>query len=229
MNALDILSNNLANVNTTGFKEERPFYTLLSQVREASPTGELGAVINSQSVLSRGAVNLVNGALMLTSNDLDVALAGSGFLTVQAPQGTRYTRDGSLARNANSVLCTADGFPVLGDNGPIVLGPGRTSINEQGEVFSDNVRIDRLKIAEFQNPQSMLREGNSLMVAPDGDTPVRPQSVSVRQGYLEQSNVNPVSSVVELVGILRHFEAIQKSFNMLMNDINSKAIERLGR
>jgi flagellar basal-body rod protein FlgG len=229
MNALDILSNNLANVNTTGFKEERPFYTLLNQAREASAVGELGAVINNHAVLSRGAVNLVNGALVLTGSDLDVALAGPGFLTVQAPQGTRYTRNGSLARNARSVLCTADGFPVLGDNGPIVVGPGRVTINEQGEVFSDDIRIDRLKIAEFRNPQSMLREGNSLMVPAEGDKPARPPNASVRQGYLEQSNVNPVASVVGLVGILRHFEAIQKSFNLLMNDINSKSIERLGR
>jgi flagellar basal-body rod protein FlgG len=226
MNALEILSNNLANVNTTGFKEEKPFYTLVS--RSLQPSGQLEQAINAQAVLSRGAMNVANGALLLTSGELDVALAGPGFLTVQAPQGIRYTRSGALIRDARSTLCTADGFPVLGENGPIVLGPGKVTINEQGEVFVDEARAGRLKIAAFDNPQLLLREGNSLIVPPEGQAPGVANTI-VRQGYLEQSNVNPITSVIGLVGIMRNFEAIQKSVNMLMNDINAKSIEKLGR
>jgi flagellar basal-body rod protein FlgF len=226
MNALEILSNNLANVNTTGFKEEKPFYTMVNQSLQAA--GQLEHAINGQAVLSRGSMNAANGALVLTNGELDVALAGPGFLAVQAPQGIRYTRNGALHRDARSTLCTADGHPVLGENGPIVLGPGKVTINEQGDVFAGEARVGRLRIAAFDNPQLLLREGNSLMLPPYGQAPAA-AGTTVRQGYLEQSNVNPITSVVGLVGIMRHFEAIQKSMNLLMNDINAKSIERLGR
>ncbi len=229
MNALDILSNNLSNVNTTGFKEEKPFYTLLNETLQGSAGGELGAVINNHAVLSRGSLNFASGSLALTGRDLDVALTGSGFLSVQAPQGVRYTRNGSLTLNAKSVLCTVEGFPVLGENGQIALGPGKVSINEQGEVFLNDARIDRLKTASFANPAALLREGSSLMAPVAGQAPAAASGLEIQQGYLEQSNVNPITAVVGLVGIMRQFEAIQKSFNLLMNDINAKSIERLGR
>ncbi len=229
MNALDILSNNLANANTTGFKEEKPFYTLLNQSLESSAGGELGSVINNQAVLARGSLNFSNGALQYTGRDLDVALTGSGFLSVQAPQGVRYTRNGSLILNARSVLCTPEGFPVLGENGPITLGRGKILINEEGDVYLDSTRIDRLKMAAFDNPAALLREGDSLVVPAPDQKPAKATGLQFRQGYLEQSNVNPVSAVVGMVGIMRNFESIQKSFNLLMNDVNAKAIERLGR
>jgi flagellar basal-body rod protein FlgF len=229
MNALDILSNNLSNVNTTGFKEEKPFYTLLNETMQPAEGGELGTVINNQAVLSRGALNLANGSLNLTGRDLDVALTGNGFLTVQAPQGLRYTRNGSLVLNSKSVLCTADGFPVLGEKGTITLGSGTITVNTQGEVFLNDSRVDRLKTASFENPAGLLREGNSLLAPPAGQTARPAAELEIKQGYLEQSNVNPVSSIVGLVGIMRQFESIQRSFNLLVNDINQKSIEKLGR
>jgi flagellar basal-body rod protein FlgF len=229
MNALDILSNNLANVNTTGFKEEKPFYTLLNETMQPAEGGEVGTVINNQTVLSRGALNVANGSLNLTGRDLDVALTGNGFLTVQAPQGVRYTRNGSLVLNSKSALCTADGFPVLGEKGTITLGPGKITVNTQGEVFLNDSRVDKLKTASFQNPAGLLREGSSLLTPSSGQTAQPATELEIKQGYLEQSNVNPVSSIVGLVGIMRQFESIQRSFNLLVNDINQKSIEKLGR
>jgi flagellar basal-body rod protein FlgF len=229
MNALDILSNNLSNVNTTGFKEEKPFYTLLNETMQTSPGGELGVVINNQAVLSRGALNVSNGSLSLTGRDMDLALTGNGFLAVQAPQGVRYTRNGSLVLNSKSVLCTADGFPVLGEKGIITLGPGKITVDGQGDVSLNGTRVDRLKTASFENPGALLREGNSLLAPSSGQTAKPAAELDIKQGYLEQSNVNPISSIVGLVGIMRQFESIQKSFNLLMNDINAKSIEKLGR
>ncbi len=118
---------------------------------------------------------------------------------------------------------------MLGENGAITLGPGKVAINEQGEVFLNDVRIDRLKTASFENPAALLREGSSLLAPAEGQVAGAAPGLEIQQGYLEQSNVNPISSVVGLVGIMRQFEAIQKSFNLLMNDINAKAIEKLGR
>jgi flagellar basal-body rod protein FlgF len=229
MDALDLVSNNLANLNTNGFKESKAFFTLLNQNLNSQDSGDLNSTVNNQVILAGGALNFSDGSLLQTNRDLDVALTGNGFLTVQAPQGIRYTRNGSLLVNGKSVLTTAEGFPVLGEKGkPITLGPGKVSINESGEVSLEGARLNLLKIVSFDNPAVLEREGGSLLRAPDGVKEKAGQA-RVRQGYLEQSNANPISTVIGLVGIMRQFESIQKSVNLLMNDLNSKSIERLSR
>jgi flagellar basal-body rod protein FlgG len=228
MDALDILSNNLANLNTAGYKEEKTFFTLLRQEIGESAAEEIDTVIDRQKVLALSSLNPANGSLALTNRDLDVALSGGGFLTVETPQGVRYTRNGSLSLSSKSELTTADGFPVLGEGGhSISLGPGKIRINDDGEVFLNDARVDRLKIVNFDNHSVLVREGGSLLSSKGGQE--KPADAKIKQGYLEQSNVNPVSAVISMVGILRQFEATQKSVNILMNDLNQKSIERLGR
>jgi len=229
MTALDLVSHNLANVNTAGFKEERAFYTLLDQTLNDPDSSQLGAVINNQVVLAEGALNQSDGSLVATARDLDVALAGDGYLTVQTPRGLRYTRNGSLAIGKGELLNTQEGYAVLGENGPIQLGAGKVRIDQQGSVYLDGNLVDRLKLVAFKDPRALLREGASLMAPANEEVKPPAAQPDVRQGYIEQSNVNTIASVVGMIGILRHFEAIQKSVNLLMNDINAKAIESLGR
>lgn len=229
MTALDLVSHNLANVNTAGFKEGRAFFTLLDQTMNGPDSSQLGAVVNNRVVLAEGALNESNGSIVATNRDLDVALSGNGYLTVQTPRGLRFTRDGSLAIGKNDVLSTREGHAVLGENGPIQLGPGKVRIDEQGSVYLDGNLVDRLKLSAFSDPLALQREGASLLAPANARVKAAAAQPEVRQGYLEQSNVNAVASVVGMIGILRHFEAIQKSVNLLMNDINSKAIDRLGR
>ncbi len=230
IDALDILSNNLANLNTAGYKEDRTFFRLLSQEMDAGELDALNKAVDRQKVAAESALNPASGSLTLTHRDLDLALTGDGFFVVNTPQGTRYTRNGNLLLNSKAVLCTADGFPVLGERGrPITLGPGQIHINQSGEVFLDETKIDRLKLVSFEKASSLLKEGSSLLYSKDAQASGKPAEAQVRQGYLEQSNVNPISAVVSMVGILRQFEAIQKSVDLVMNDINSKSIERLPR
>lgn len=229
MNALDVLANNLANVNTTGFKEEKTFFRLLNQAMISSDADELEAAMNGPEILAGGALNPVDGPLLLTNRELDLALTGSGFFVVETPRGVRYTRSGSVLISNGSLLSTPDGFPVLGEGGHITVGPGKLTINEQGEIFVNGSRLDRLKIVTFDSPSMLLREGNSRLAPREGQKEIPATHVEVRQGYLEQSNVNAISSVVGMVTILRQFEAIQKSVNLLMNEMNVKAIERLSR
>jgi flagellar basal-body rod protein FlgF len=231
LDALQILANNLANINTTGFKEEKAFFTFLNQSLESSPgADDLTETIN-RSVLARGTMNAAEGSLNPTNRELDIAIEGNGFLVVQTPGGIRYTRNGSLHLNAQSVLTTSDGFPVLGSATglPITLGPGKISINEDGEVSLDDAKIDRLKVVTFDNLSALEKEGNSLFISRAGQNSEKKSDAKIRSGYLEQSNVNPVSSVVQMVEILRHFEAIQKGVDLIMNDINGKVIDKLGR
>ena len=223
MDALDIVSNNLANLNTAGFKEEKAFFTVLDDAMSAGKE-------DHSMVQARSAMSAAEGSLQLTHRDLDVALTGNGFLVVDAPQGIRYTRNGQLSINAKSTLCAPGGFPVLGESGkPIVLGPGQVTINDQGSIYQNGVLIDRMKIAAFDDPAALAREGNSLLAPARTGVEPKPGEAKVRQGYLEQSNVNAVGCVVGLVGILRQYEAVQKTIDVLMNDVNAKAIEKLSK
>ena len=229
MTALDMASHNLANVNTVGFKEGRAFLTLLNQTLNDQDSSQVGAAVNNQVVLAEGALNESDGSLLATGRDLDIALSGSGYLTVQTPRGLRYTRDGGLAIGRQDFLTTRDGYVLLGENGPIQLGQGKVRIDEQGSVYLDGNLMDRLKLVTFNDPRALQREGAALMVPVSDKMKAVPAQLQVRQGYLEQSNVNAIAGVVGMVGILRHFEAIQKSVNLLMNEVNAKAIDRLGR
>jgi len=176
----------------------------------------------------RSAIDSAEGSLLLTHRDLDVAIEGNSFIAVDTPRGMRYTRNGHLNVNSRSVLC-AGGFPIVSDTGrPITVGPGRVTINQDGDVYLEQNRLGRMRLVEFDGSAALAREGNSLFVA--GKNAVAgPSRAQVRQGYLEQSNVNAMTCVVSMVGLMRQFEAIQKSFNVLMNEINAKAIERLSR
>ena len=228
--ALDILSNNLANINTTGFKAEKAFFTLLQQsVGETEQQNALNEAIN-RPVIARSSFNGAEGLVENTYRDLDIAVEGNGFLVIRTPQGIRYTRNGNLHLNSKEVLTTSDGFPVLGvENKPITLGPGKINIDEQGDIKLDKLEVDRLKLVRFENVSSLEKEGASLFISRNGQECELKSDAKIRTGFLERSNVNPVQAVVRMVSILRNFEAIQKSLNLITNDMNKQAIEKLSR
>jgi flagellar basal-body rod protein FlgF len=226
MEALDMVANNLANVNTSGFKEDNAFFTLLRQVDQGPD--QLNSTIN-QSITAQAAVNPTAGSIRPTNRDLDIAIEGDGFLVVQTAGGNKYTRNGSLHLNDKSVLSTSDGFPVLGiKNQPIPLGSGKIRIDQEGNVSLDGAFVDRLKVVAFDKVSMLQKEGGSLFSQKPGLNSEKPSSAKISSGYLEESNVNAVSSVVRMVEIMRHFEALQKSVSLVMNEITEKSIEKLG-
>jgi flagellar basal-body rod protein FlgF len=230
LDALDILSNNLANLNTTGFKEEKTFFTLLNQSLQGSKGSEnLNEAVN-QTIQTGTALNIATGSLTPSGRDLDIAIEGNGFLVVDTPRGIRYTRNGSLQLNAQSQLATSEGFAIRGDNDrAISLGPGTIEISADGSVSVDGVPAGRIKVVAFAKVSELQKEGNSLFVSSANPTAERPSGTTIRSGYLEQSNVNAVYSIVQMVDMLRQFESIKKSVDLIMNDINAKAIDKLGR
>jgi flagellar basal-body rod protein FlgF len=230
LDALDVLSNNLANLNTTGFKEEIAFFTFLNQSLEGSKGSEnLNEAIN-QSILTQTALNVASGSLTPSGRDLDIAIEGNGFLAVDTPRGIRYTRNGSLHLNAQSLLATSEGFPIRGDNNSAIsIGSGKIEIGKDGAVSVDGAQVGRIKVVAFEDVSTLRKEGNSLFASRANPAAELPSDATIRSGYLEQSNVNAVSSIVQMVDLLRSFESIKKSVDLIMNDINSKAIDRLGR
>jgi len=228
--ALDIAANNLANINTTGFKADRAFGGFLKEslADSGSPEG-IGLAVNRSARTFRD-IDFSDGAALPTGRNLDVALRGDGFLTVETPRGVRYTRNGNLYQDADGALRTADGNAVLGASGsPIKLGQGEASINDTGAVYLDGEEVDRLKVVTFDDLSKVEKEGEALFVNTGGEEPKTKSGAVVRAGYLEQANVNAVRSVIEMVGILRQFEAIQKSLNQEANDMDAKVIEKLGK
>ncbi len=230
MDALDVLANNLANLNTAGFKEEMIYFSLQNPAAEsATNSSDLGSTIN-RSIKTQGALSALDGSINQTNRDLDVAIEGNGFLTLQTPRGIRYTRNGNLQLNSKGLLVASDGSPLLGTSGrPIALGPGKIAISEQGAVSLDGSEVDRLKIVAFDDLSNLAREGNSLLMLQNGKGEEKISNARIKSGYLEQSNINAINSIVRMVDIMRQFEAIKKTIDLVMNDINTKSIDKLGK
>jgi flagellar basal-body rod protein FlgG len=230
MDALEIASNNLANINSVGFKGDITFYSTLNKELNGSQSDEgLGGTIN-RAVQADAAMDFSDGLMVPTGRDLDVAINGDGFLTVETPRGIRYTRNGSMNLDQAGILSNSEGCPIIGITGePITLGPGIIKISEKGDVTLNGSYVDRLKIVTVDDRKKLSKEGSSLFVYHSDKEPQIFENASIRSGNLEKSNVSAISSMVEMINIMRQFESIQKCINLEMNDMNSKAIEKLGR
>jgi len=228
----DTIANNLANVNTAGFKNTLmqiqasvPFAIYRIQTDPGQTPGRATPGIATQQYvgpLGTGALvedtptGYEQGALQKTNNPLDLALGGPGFFTIQTAQGVRYTRDGEFVTTAQGVLETQDGDQVLGTNGqPIVIPPSndpatfRVSISSDGAVSQGANRLGQIAITQFGNLTALRPEGANRFVDTGGANPAPDTTTSINQGFLEASNANVVRSMVSLIDAERWFEANQ--------------------
>jgi len=226
--ALELVANNLANLNTNGYKGQREFYRSLAASLNSSGLSPLNRAVNDFGVLGGALVDLRTGTLERTGNDLDLALEGSGFFVAQTPGGTRYTRNGSFRLSAAGRLVTASGDPVLGEQGPISLPPGQVSISPDGTISVKGAVVGRLRVVDLTAGPELRPEGNTYFTAPAGSE--RPTvDPRVRQGALESSNLNPISEAVGLVALQRHAELLQRALAIFHTDFNRTAVEELPR
>ncbi len=234
---LDIVANNLANVDTTGFKKEKTvfgsqqpsvtFDLLELQAPETEMPPKILPLDKQNVVIGESYTDLTQGQLQQTGNPLDVALQGEGFFKIKTPNGMRYTRDGTFAISHNQQLVTQDGYPVLDDlNQPIELNQGAVTINSNGEVYQSGQRIATLGTIQFPKGTPLLKEGKNLW---QGD-PNKEQSASpiVHQGFLESANVNPVEEMVQLIQLHRSFELNSRVIETF-GELNRKAATDVGR
>ena len=207
--ALDVAANNAANVNTTGYRGDRPvFEEVLAKAGAGRAPDVLRWVQASDTATTRS-----EGISRATGNPLDIALHGDGFLVVQTANGERYTRAGSFFAGPGGELVTQDGDAVLGDSGPIVL-PSRhatVSFGTDGSIKADGASAGKLKIVKIDADVPLRKEGGALLrLDADGFVPQQDDSTEVMQGYLEGSNVHAIGSVTEMVTVSRSFDAFQK-------------------
>ncbi len=231
---LEVIANNIANVNTTGYKADQSLFEefLTSGAHEDNFIGSDRRV---SYVQDRGTYrDFSQGALQQTTNPLDVAIDGNGFLAVQTAGGERYTRDGNLQLNNQGQLVTENGDPVLGNSGPIVFQPTDHDINIspdgtitvlEGAARTDSIR-GKLRIVSFTDAQSLLKQGSNLYAGGATNTAQPDPTSTVKQGYVEKSNVNAVSEMGRMIEVSRTYTQIANLLQQ-QSDLHKAAIEKL--
>jgi flagellar basal-body rod protein FlgF len=223
---LDTAANNLANMNTTGFKAD----TLVTHLHTENPARSEEKPHDIRFVRDVAlARDMGQGAITRTGNPLDVALEGAGFFTVQGPSGLAYTRDGAFQTSAAGQLQTKDGFSVLNAQGrPIVFDAqgGEISIGADGQIRIGEAVVGQLGIATFPRPGSLEKVGDNLFTA-SGQAPGAFEGRLV-QGALETSNVRPVVELTRLMEISRAYESAARMVRQ-GDELRQRAVDRLGR
>ena len=231
---LDVVANNIANLNTTGFKADNVVFHehLMPAARSNAFRGNDRRVSFVQDRATW--LDLSQGPVQQTGNPLDVAISGNAFMTVQTPRGERYTRNGALQINSQGQLVTSEGLQVIGQNGPIVFQPNDRDISigidgtisvREGANTTDSQR-GKLKLVSFDRPRQLEKDGTSTYRAPNGVATQEPTDARVNQGVIEKSNVNSVMEMTRMVEVTRTYTQIA---SMLQNqsDMRRTAIEKL--
>ncbi len=238
---LDIISNNIANAATVGYKSEGvtnqsfdSVYTL--KIKDAT-NGFVDERIGSMSLGSKiGEVytNYTQGSLRQTGYTFDLAMEGKGFFAVSVMDGEgkesiKYTRDGSFKMGNGGILLDTDGNHVVGESGNIQIPIDATeiTIDSIGGIYADGNYVDSVKITDFSDYDYIKKFGNNLYETVDGAEEI-PVTGTVRQKYLEQSNVNSVKEMVNMITITRAYEANQKVINTV-DSMLDKAVNSVGR
>lgn len=236
---LEVIANNLANVNTAGFKRDDVAFQayrstaegVAAGVQPAYPDGQAGA---SFWVSYASRTDFSPGPLHQTGNPLDLALNGGGFFSAESPDGTVYTRRGNFALSADGVLVTQEGWPVQGTGGEILLeasnaGPGglELSVGEDGTLRVNGRDVGRLRIDRFEDSGRLSKIGHGYFMPAEGLEAAAADEVRVAQGYLEMSNVEAVRAMTEMIEILRGYESYQRVIRSI-DEANSKSINEVG-
>ncbi|MCW5687722.1 MAG: flagellar basal-body rod protein FlgF [Pseudolabrys sp.] len=235
---LDVVANNIANINTSGYKANgaifEEFISRTARSDGASRNDSRVSFVRDRATWT----DLSQGPMERTGNPLDVALDGRGFLTVQTPRGDRYTRNGGLLINAQGQLVTTEGFQVLGDGGPIVFQPndkdisisrdGVISVREGNEARTESQR-GKLRIVDFANAGRLQKDGNGTFMAPQGVDPITPdvdKRPAVLQGMIEKSNVRGVIEMTRMIEVTRTYTQVATILQQ-QADMRRSAIEKL--
>lgn len=233
---LDVVANNVANLNTTGFKGDGSIFQEYLMPGASAP--QFQGVDRRLSYVQDRATwhDFSPGPVQQTGNPLDVAIDGDAFLVVQTARGERYTRNGALQINAQGELVTSAGDRVMGDGGPIqfqntdrdisISADGSIRVREGANTNSDSAR-GKLRLVRFDQVQSLKKDGSSLFAAPQGVTPLpAPATVRVVQGAIEQSNVRGVVEMARMIEVTRTYTQIAGLLQQ-QSDQRRSAIEKL--
>lgn len=205
---LEMTANHLANVDTSGFKADM--------------------VTFDEMLRSEMGIDFSPGPLKTTGNALDLALEVDGFFKVRTARGDRYTRNGNFTLDAENILVTATGSPVMGEGGEITIEGRDIQINREGEIFVDGALVDKLAVVSFESMQKMIKDGDSLFVGPTDSSEISVETPVVHQGALEGSNVEAVAEMTRMIEIMRTYEALQKMIQAY-DETDGRIISEVGK
>jgi flagellar basal-body rod protein FlgF len=225
---MEMISNNLANALTPGYKTSKP---IVNMVEDTSTPSSPDQSAPTYMYTMESYIHFSNAPLVETKSALDVAIEGDGFFVVSTKEGNMYTRNGKFTLDQEKRLVTLEGTPVLGQNGEITIDGrqgGDVRIENDGSIFVDRILVDRLKIADFTDKTGLRNYGENKFVNTNSAAPeITPDNFTVRQGFYEASNVNVMSEMVDMISTLRAYEAYTK-VDQFFGDILEKLIN-MGR
>jgi flagellar basal-body rod protein FlgF len=215
---LQSISQNVANMNTPGFKKQTVEHNGFDEQLQAQTNNAVRQLQQSQ-IKTQGTFNQ-------THNPNDMALAGEGYFQVQSEQGTFYTRRGDFQINNLGELTTATGKSLLGKSGAIKIDDTNFTVDAQGTLFIDHHKMDQLNIVQFNQPDQLRYVGNGLYQTDEAPNPTE-SNTRVLQGFIEQSNVKSIDEMMDMIKTSRHFEASQRVMRTADN-LLATAINQLG-
>ncbi len=230
---MDLLSNNLANMNTVGYKSDDAVFRV--QDNALDPNDGAGESSSEPGVLPSVPViplttrtDFTQGFLQPTGNSLDLAIEGGGFFSIQTDAGIRYSRNGSFTLGTGGILTTHDGHAVLGEGGEITIDGAEVEFDGNGNVLVDGQISDKLRIVEISDLAALTKEGHNLFVLDEERGVEEPvEYANLHQGFLEGSNVNAVKIMTDLIEVMRGYESYQKIIRTL-DENSSKLIAGVG-
>jgi len=195
----EIVANNLANADTDGFKAERVFARLIDEAHPAPDT----------------ATDFRRGTFKETNGSLDLATDSDGYFVVSTPQGERFSRGGTLQLSPEGILTDPAGHPLLGEKGQIKLGPGTVTIDRDGLVAVDGESVDRLRMESVPPGTPLQHDAGTLLVPATTRQALALGSRAVKQGFVEESNVNTISTMVDMISVQRAYANAAKALTTL--------------
>ena len=231
---LNIVSNNLANADTTGYKKE-------GTVRESFPEmlinkidskgkeeiGSLGTGVRNQFSYT----DFSRGSLKHTANPLDLAIQGEGFFVVETPAGERYTKNGNFTLNNMGQIVTESGYPLLNEAGEPMQTIDNRNINFDGEgqLYLDDLEAGTVQVVNFEDKGNLEKAGENLyQLADEGVEALEANNYQIRQGYQETSNVNVVKEMTKMIEANRHYEMNQRAIKTADQTLE-KTVNQVGR
>ena len=237
---LQIISNNLANANTLGYKMDHgQFQSIDPADLPASFVPSSPELMTSQAqsfwFQFNSYTDFTHGSLKNTGNDFDLSLIGDGFFCIQKPDGVHYTRKGDFTLNNDGLLVTRNGHPVIGDGGEITVKGTENphqfkkfAVDEEGNVSVDGKQIGSLRIVDFPAPGKLMKMGDTLFKpAENSPPPNEAEDFKISQGFVEVSNVDVVKMMTEMIEVLRGYESYQKVIRTA-DEASAKSINEVG-
>jgi len=236
---MQVFANNMANVNTAGFKQDDQAFTSVMARAQVSGSALANPVGFGQQIGVRPAgsaervfvatqaphTSFEAGRIRITGNPLDMAITGRGFFEVKTPQGLRYTRDGMLSLDGQGRLVTNLGHPVMGTNGEIKVPSGTVQVTKEGAIHVDGKPVATIKVMEFPDDRMPQKHLDGFLAAGNGKVM---KNADIQGGHIEESNVSSIGEMVKMIQGMRNYESSQKLIQTL-DRMAEVAIQDVGR